>query len=675
MIHINRLRVLIRTENSDYGFDESFSQGLNIIASDDNTYGKSSIIIAIYYALGVESIVGGTNEKVMTSVYLNKIEEDDESSYNVIESSVFLEIEGPYGIVTLYRTAKNANRDSKLVTVYFSKLEDIYDKDTSSEDYYVNMQNSATSKKGFHNFLEHFMCMELPVVPATDGVERKLYLQLLMAAFFIEQKNGWSGIYSGMPYLGIKDSKKRVTEFILGLKVSENDIKRIENANKERNLIEKWKVIYNDFEKLQRANQCEISSIQSVPELPNTDKENSIEIFCTTKPDVTIDNWIEQLRQEIENLSSIKPKVVDNYVELENELKATEARIEEFTNAEKELLNSINNLKMKIVDLDECLNTITEDIANNKDAQKLQKLGSKLNYVSFEGSCPTCHQKIIDSLLDYQQESHIMSIDETLTHLAAQKELIMFAIGNHRENLSFLQNKYDLLLSERASMLRIAKALRNDLYSIDDNYSETIIYKKIELEQKVEALEDFKKDVKTYLDKFSKMRNEWQQIQIEKAKLPKNGISEEDNKRLEQFTEYFATNLKLYNYYSTNSIESIEISKDRFMPVIDNFDMKFGSSASDNIRAIWAYTVALVQTADANKCDKPGIMIFDEPTQHSIGADDLKSFLNSIITLSNNNQTIVGITMNSSDVRKVIQELNNEDYKMIHLKGRAFKRL
>lgn len=33
------------------------------------------------------------------------------------------------------------------------------------------------------------------------------------------------------------------------------------------------------------------------------------------------------------------------------------------------------------------------------------------------------------------------------------------------------------------------------------------------------------------------------------------------------------------------------------MPVIDKFDMKFDSSASDNIRAIWSYTLALLQTS------------------------------------------------------------------------------
>lgn len=189
-------------------------------------------------------------------------------------------------------------------------------------------------------------------------------------------------------------------------------------------------------------------------------------------------------------------------------------------------------------------------------------------------------------------------------------------------------------------MIRLAKALRNDLYTVDEDYSETIIYKRMDLERKIESLEEFKVEVQQYLTKFDELRNDWKKIQTLKAELPKKGMSEEDLKRINQFTNNFVKNLKSYNYFSIQSIENIEISKDGYMPVIDDFDMKFDSSASDNIRAIWAYTMALTQTADENLCDKPGIMIFDEPAQHSIGADDLKAFLDSVLSLGPGNQTI-----------------------------------
>ena len=56
MLEIQRLKIIIITDNGTYGFDEKFTRGLNFIASIDNTCGKSSVLEAIYYCLGFEEI-------------------------------------------------------------------------------------------------------------------------------------------------------------------------------------------------------------------------------------------------------------------------------------------------------------------------------------------------------------------------------------------------------------------------------------------------------------------------------------------------------------------------------------------------------------------------------------------------------------------------------------------
>lgn len=116
----------------------------------------------------------------------------------------------------------------------------------------------------------------------------------------------------------------------------------------------------------------------------------------------------------------------------------------------------------------------------------------------------------------------------------------------------------------------------------------------------------------------------------------------------------------------------MEISRDNCMPVIDRFDMKFDSSASDNIRAIWSYTLALLQTSEKQIGNHPGVLIFDEPTQHSIGAEDANAFFKSIIALGNKCQVIVGITVNNADIKNVISNLEPERYKYIHIGEKAF---
>ena len=72
MLRINRLRVEINTSNGVYGIDESFQDGLNFVASLENTCGKSSVLAAIYYCLGFEQILGGAGgigSKVLTSTF------------------------------------------------------------------------------------------------------------------------------------------------------------------------------------------------------------------------------------------------------------------------------------------------------------------------------------------------------------------------------------------------------------------------------------------------------------------------------------------------------------------------------------------------------------------------------------------------------------------------------
>ena len=64
MLQINNLKIEIATKNGVYGFVTDFHKGLNFLASEDNTCGKSSILASIYYCLGFEEIIGGRGEKV-----------------------------------------------------------------------------------------------------------------------------------------------------------------------------------------------------------------------------------------------------------------------------------------------------------------------------------------------------------------------------------------------------------------------------------------------------------------------------------------------------------------------------------------------------------------------------------------------------------------------------------
>ena len=622
MLKIDRVRIEIQTEDGLYGVDEKFESGLNLLASEDNTCGKSSILEAIYYGLGFEEIVGGKGEKVLTSVYKTYIEHDDKK-LAVLESKIYLQISNGNEVVTLYRVAKMQNRDSKLISVYHAEMDKIGEA-ILIEDTYVHMPNSAVNNQGFHQFLEKFMHLELPKVPATDGTQRKLYLQLIFSCMFIEQKHGWADLFSGMPILGIKDSKKRVLEFVMNLDTLSNEKKKEGLKSEETRIRREWELLVRDIINACTRETCDLVGIPIKPSVLTKIDLTGIHIL---KNKENIQDYIIKLKKEYSEIERIKPKVVDNFEDLQEELNETENDIVSYEADMKWLREHILQEKASIQVLNSNLEIINTDLRNNKDAARLRELGSELNCLTSKDICPVCHQYIPDSLLPVVEGINIMSIDENIRHLSAQKEMLEYAKESHIQNKKEMDEKLQVLQGKIFTLRRLAKALRSDLYAVDDNLSEALVYKKIELQTKIDHLEGLIKYVEKQKESFENLSNKWKTYLQSKKELPQNKFSVVDYKKIKLLRNNFVFNLENYNYKSVIDKTEISISEDNYLPVIEQFDMKFDSSASDNIRGIWAYTVALLQVSMSKGGNHPGVLIFDEPVQHSIVPNDMKKFL------------------------------------------------
>lgn len=677
MLRINRLRIEINTENGVYGLDEVFHDGLNFISSHENTCGKSSILAAIYYCLGLEQIIGGVGgigSKVLTSAFKSSID-DNGNSWVVLESGVYLEITNGSEVVTIFRNIKHTTLDNRLVTVFYGKYEDINELKIQSEDFYVNITSGATSKKGFHSFLEDFLYLNLPIVRTSDGNERKLYLQIIFSAMFIEQKHGWSDILSGMPIFGIRESKRRVVEFLLALDTFRNE-REHDRLNSERVQIE------HDWEQLIQRMQDVVSNANCVvvnhPRYPHIieDKEFS-RLTITTYEGIEITERIDQLKKENSNLRQLKPKVLENFDAINRELSDTETLI---CTLEKDLSSIVANLAKSdqaILKLTTNLEILDADICNNLDAARLQKFGSEATESYFSANiCPTCKQNIHDNLLSTSIESEFMSIDENIRHLKEQKKMLLFSLDSREKK------RNDLLLDKQQVEIRLQKLrklafiLRSDLYTTTDTEaSESVVLKKIELSSRIEQLENLQIEILSMIENLQALSKRWSKYLEQKSKLPNKEFSELDEEKIKSLKLYFINNLKSYHYSSLSNFEGIDIPKESLLPTIDGFDMKFDSSASDGIRVIWAFTMALLQVSIEKKGNHPCIIIFDEPAQQSIIPEDMRSFIFSAIKLSKNTQIITAITLNSHELIDIMNELPKDSYHEISIPEKAFKLL
>lgn len=676
MLRINRLRVEINTANGMYGIDESFKKGLNFVASKENTCGKSSILAAIYYCLGLEQILGGVagvGGKVLTSAFKNAID-DNGKSWSVTESGAYLEISNGSEEITIYRNIKAENKDNRLITVYFSKYDLIGNPKIQSEDFYVNFQHAATSQRGFHAFLEDFLHLNLPLVRTSDGSERKLYLQIVFSAMFIEQKHGWSDILSGMPIFGIKESKKRVVEYILGL-----DTFKIEKERDRLNIIKteienEWEQLIKEIKRHAYSESCDIVNIPMHPHVLSDKDLSRIAILTIEK--TTIEEKSNQLKIEYDSLRQLKPRVTDNFDALNTELSETEEAILKFEEILRQLMQKLSVLNEVIHRLSTDLQLICADIRNNEDAARLQKFGSEVSKGQISANiCPTCKQQIQDNLLEANPCNGFMSIEENIRHLKAQKSMLEFSLHSRQNTRDMLQKERESYESRLLTLRRLAQTLRSDLFTTTDTEaSEAIILKKIEISRQIEQLSNLQGMFRTFLEKLSELSEKWKDYLEQKSHLPKKGVSETDKKKITLLKSHFIDNLRRYHYSSLSSFDGIEISEESLLPTIDGFDMKFDSSASDGIRTIWAFTLALLQVSIETDGNHPGVIIFDEPAQQSIVSEDMNSFICSVSEVSSQSQIIMAITLNSHELINIIDELDTNIYHKLEITDKAFKR-
>lgn len=670
MLQINRVKAIARTGIGNYGFDYNLRPGLNFISSSDNTRGKSSVLVAIYYCLGLEEIIGGKGHKVLTSVYKNSID-DGNNTYGVLESEVFLEINNGCDTITIYRSATMENRSDQLVTVYYNSLDNI--EPSNAEDMYVHSHNAATNSKGFHAFLEKFIGLELPMVPANDDKDRKLYLQLIFSCIFIEQKRGWADVFSGMPILGIKEAKKRVIEYILGLDTLKNERKKNELSIREAYIKNEWQKIVEDISSAANKVNFQVIGLPQQPRVLEKYIISPLQIKMRGTEKISVDNKIEELEKEYDGLRVVKPKIVDNFDELQVELDETEKSIEILERRITEARDMLLREEASLRTLSDTLEIVNLDIRNNKDAAKLKRLGSELDYATSKDICPLCNQSIQDSLLPVQYLTNIMSIEENIKHLDSQKQMLEFAIAGHKENKDELKINIDESSASIFTLRRLAKSIRSDLYSINEDLSEAIIYKRINLENKITSLREMKQHVIKQYEKLEALSKEWKTYLEEKSKLPSKKFTELDLDKLTFLQEQFKKNLRKYNYKSVANFNNITISHHTYLPATEGFDMKFDSSASDNIRAIWAFTIAVMQTSLNKGGNLPEVLIFDEPAQHSIITDDMAQFFQSILQFEDKVQVIIGITVKDSETKEIIKELDSDKYYLINVGEKAFK--
>ncbi len=694
MFKINKLRVEILTDKSKtiddlYGFEFTFNQGLNIIAGE-NSRGKTTINSCIFYAIGMEELLGGHNnkalDKALKDTFVIKTDETDEEetgiNYSVKRSKVFLEIENDKNeIVCLERVILGSDGDEKQsnITIYKTELEKL-DSETVKGVFFVNGRGNNDDPNGFYEWFTHFINITVPEVSNSNSKTSNyspLYLQMIFSSMFIEQTKGWSEFLATMPYFGVTKPKEKVIEFLLDLEEIDISTQR-DTYNKEKNnIVDNWFKTIKAFSYLEKQNNA---TITSVPETITTEKRKIGEISSSfqIKEDEVIE-FNEYLKNKIDLISVLENKplatIASNKEEILIQYEKAKIDYKDLNSYIREFENKLNIEKLQVDNITSQLSSIEKEIREHTNLIKV--FSNNLFDNKKESKCPTCTQVITEDIISSNKiKIPQLSLEENKSFLNSQKKIIQSTL---KSLYSTIEEKNNLLLYFKNTLRNneiLLKSLSKDLIADDRALSESEVVRKIQLQQEVENLKQFEKQLDDLKEDLINLANKYHNINIKLDGL------EQSNDR-EKLTA-FESNYKdlLYSFgYDSNLRYQISINNKepfKYFPVYKRGkddtnpqSVRINSSASDFVRNIWAYTLALRD----NGINHPGIIVFDEPGQHRTKLSSLIALFEKVSN-EKNKQTIIFTSIDKPlnndekekiDLDELIKDLEKNSYHLIKL--------
>lgn len=654
MLRIKHLKVSILTASGEIEFRAEFRAGLNIIRGD-NSSGKSTLLSCIAYALGMEELLGGKSETIL-SYALRDYVELETGKAPIISSSVMLEIENKEKrIVCLRRFIRAQDKGSKLIEVIDGpaiSVPGVY----ATKPTFVHDAGSATSEDyGFYRFLEEFIRFELPHVPSTKGGTVKLYIQTVFAALFIEQKRGWTDYIANIPYFQIRDAFEKVFEFILDMDVFENARRRSELSDAAAKIQTKWAELSYEISLI--ANRA-VLSVDGIPQRASPEFDvTAVRVSKILKEGATpVHEYVAGKRNEVAAIEQERTQTDESGGGQEQEFKELSQAIVEASLSAEALSKDIAINTGSLRNNEKALEEAREDIERNKIARKITKIGGDLGLSSAAGVCPTCHQAVDDTLFLADTLVQPMSLEENIKYLDSQERMLESYVNGTKGLLEKQEGQLRAILDELSSLRRRAVAARRDFVVNDPAVRESLLRRKIQIEDDVDGVVKAEGEIKNVLAQLGVLKEEWQGNLQESAKLPKEYHSKNDLEKIRLFEKEFLAAAKMFGYRSAD-ISEIEINWDTYKPYLagtvlreinTKVDIKTDSSASDYVRLIWAYLLALYAVSNVRFGNHPGILVLDEPAQHSMSAGSVNALLRKL-DQQQGLQSIVAASFDESD--------------------------
>lgn len=645
-LKIDSLNIRVNTNGGRFECVIPFEYGLNVIRAE-NSSGKSTCVNAIAYGLGLEAILGPSRKRPFPKSLYEEIfdTKEDQKPFFVSTSTVCLNIRNRKNQEA--RLTRDISGNDNKICVEF---------DGRKADYFLGASGhvgSAVSERGFHHWLADYLGWNLPRVVTFDGSESILYLECIFPLFFVEQKRGWSEIQANIPtHYGIKNVKRVAAEFCLDIDSFEFEKKVIGYKNEINKAESEWDKVISAA---QVAAEFKSVDVSRIPEIDRYLGDNNIEFYYlegnakigVSEKERSLYKLLESLEKDV---SSVAPD--NEKLDLQNSLLRNLRR-------DYEELNDLSDVTMLSVrETESKLATLKKDLDQYQQLRRLKNVGSNIEADLDTQKCPICESDLYDTLGSRSVKSQPMTLEENIDFLKSQIEFFETVRKRGVKQLDIYRARVRLLKSRIDSETERMTVMREDIQDIN-GATKSLIREKILTE---EALKDAKQ-LKSIQDDIRarayKAHNKWV-TNTESLKLLRKK-SNVDNKWivLNELQSIIRENLSAFQF-NPSAINSISISHQTFRPEQEGYDIVAETSASDYIRIIWAYTLALMELAGKEENIKHGgFVVFDEPRQHE--ASKL-SFANLIDKASDSinygGQVIFATSLDEEELSSACREKN-----------------
>ncbi len=601
--------------------------GLNVLSAP-NSWGKSTLLQSIVYALGLEGALSASN-RVPLGPAMTQVIQTPRGRGSVSESYVTLTlVNDRRRYLRVRRWAKSLDVNVNLVQVVTAESEEGLER-AKRQDMYVRRAGATSSEVGFHRLLEEFLGWSLPLVPGYSGTDVRLYLEVIFPLFYIEQKFGWSGVAPRVPtHFRIRNPLQRAVEYTLGLSTLELIRTRQALREEEAAIGSEWRRSVGRL--IGAANAEHIRVIMPDERPVPTGQRHQVILEANDG-----ERWLQleateaRWRERLASIGAYLPTAGELTARSRADLSIVEGQVRKHGAVVRDLREQLAASRADQDALAARLASIETDRRHLADVQRIRSFGGELELpLIAEGRCPTCQQNVDDREV---ATGTVSSLEENVMLLNAERVTLIAMQTAALQKSSSLEESVSAAEADLSTTRDQVRLLRDELTGPSNAPSLSQVQERLTLEDRLRrasTVRDICTVVEHELDELS-IRIE--DVHARRAALGDADISPDDSAVISEFRNRFLEQIESYGLRSVPP-RDVTIDERSLLPSNDGFELSFdlamGISASDTIRTKWAYHTALFETASFNEIGHSlGLLVLDEPRQQETEHQSLAAFL------------------------------------------------